>query len=373
MNRKWLNECVEFVRRGIVTQEPPDWQSIILDFENGTISGGSREAWHQVRFDAEKLSGIPARARVDCARLSEILRVLKAEEIEMRIEENFLVITAGSTHFSLPILDGPAGINLEVSSESTKVTCNGRDWLAAWNSVAWAAKPNAANLVLSCVAAYLEKTNSGTQLFLVSTDSRRLAVCGLEAQGKMPKDEKSAVGLLLAKRFNNLGSFLEPDDTVEFVFSKAAILSAIVRQDGTIFSINCPTPTGRFPAWREVVPKDSPAISATFAAEELASGIRAATATADNETRRLEIQFDGAKSESVLSCRGIGTSRIRLPFETKKSGSMDISLNADYAAESIKPLMGGQVEVNAWARERPLKLVANMGNYPRWVLLMPLA
>jgi len=371
MNRKWLHECVDFVRRGIVPQEPPEWQGINLDFAEGTISGGSRESWHKVIFDSENMSGIPARARVDGARLSEILKVLKYEEIGIAILENSLQIKAGTTEFNLPLLEGATGIPLEVSTESCKIELQGDQFLEAWSAVAWAAKPNAANFVLSCVGVFVEK--NGTQALFVSTDARRLAVCGAECVGNAPKDSKPATGLLLAKRVNNATPFIGPNDRVSMVLSKASTFFDIVRTDGARFRIESPSPVGKFPDWRSVEPILKPSIQGIFEAQELASGLRAASVTADNETRRVNLSFCDEENLLIASCVGVGTSKIRIGYEAMTASRLEgLGLNTDYATDSVKPF-SGKIEVQAWAKEKPILFRESERTLPKWVLLMPLA
>lgn len=373
MNRKWLYECVDFVRRGIVQQEPPEWQGINLDFAEGKISGGSRESWHSVLFDSENMSGIPARARVDGSRLSEILKVLKHDEIGMAIVENCLQIKAGTTEFNLPLLEGATGIALEVSADSCKIELQGDQFLEAWNAVAWAAKPNAANYVLSCVGVFVEKIKDRLQALFVSTDGRRLAVCGADCVGNVPKDSKAATGLLLAKRIGNATPFIGPNDRVFMLLSKASTFFDIVRTDGARFRIESPSPVGKFPDWRSVEPKTNPSIRGIFEAQELASGLRAASVTADNETRRVNLSFEDEENLLVASCVGVGTSKIRIAYEAMTASRLEgLGLNTDYASDSVKPL-SGKIEVQAWAKEKPILFRESERILPKWVLLMPLA
>jgi DNA polymerase-3 subunit beta len=176
-----------------------------------------------------------------------------------------------------------------------------------------------------------------TKARLVATDTRRLALCEAPAEvhgkaGKESKDEKAPSHLVPQKAIQLLDRSLTDDgelirialsaNEAMFQTGRALIYSKLVE--------------GRFPPYRDIIPK-KPGVSLQIPVAEFLSRVRQAAIMTDDETKRVEFKFEAG--QVTLQAQGgadNGSGEVKLELPDYKGGEVEIAFNPQYLIDMLR-------------------------------------
>jgi DNA polymerase III subunit beta len=185
------------------------------------------------------------------------------------------------------------------------------------------------------VTGILWETESG-KVRLVATDTKRLALCeGPATLVNTPPDEKplshlipqKAISLLercLADDGENVGVLLRTNDAM-FLTERATIHTRLVE--------------GRFPPFRDIIPKKLP-IKVPITVADFHSRVRQAAIMTDDESKRLDLHFATGKLTLNADGSETGTSEVVMDLPDYSSDDVDIAFDPSYLTEMLRAIDG---------------------------------
>ena len=153
---------------------------------------------------------------------------------------------------------------------------------------------------------------------LVATDSRRLALCtgNMIVQGMDTSQGQSY--LIPPKALMLLDKLLGTSDASQHVQISMRSNEALFRTETAV--ITCRLIEGRFPPYRDVIPKKHTA-RIPLSVQDFLSAVKQASIMSDEESRRIRMRF--TSGELLLDAQGSNT------------GKSDVSMNLDYTGPEI--------------------------------------
>lgn len=170
---------------------------------------------------------------------------------------------------------------------------------------------------------------------LVATDTRRLALTEgpVHIRGEAP--ERPGSHLIPVKTIGILERILH--DEGELVRVGLKTNEALFQTERAL--IHTRLVEGRFPPYRDIIPK-SMATKFEVPAAELLAAVRQAAITAEDESKRVEFFFQ--PGQLTLSARGAdtGSSEVILPLPNYQGPEIQIAFDSAYVAEMLRVVEG---------------------------------
>lgn len=165
----------------------------------------------------------------------------------------------------------------------------------------------------------------GDGLVCAGTDSRRLAVASaaVTRHGDC-EDVKGVVPNKALKLMDRL-----PDTDVEIALTDRSVY---VRADG--FELAARIVEGRFPRYRDVIPKDSN-VNVMLPVQQFFAAIRQSQIVTDEDNRGVEFLFDASMLTLKSQATSVGDSKIEMPIEYDHDG-INIVFDPKYIADFLK-------------------------------------
>ncbi len=204
----------------------------------------------------------------------------------------------------------------------------------------------------------------GSVARLVATDGRRLAVAEREAVAHGEHSTKGQVHILPPKALQLLDRNLhDPAEAVRVSLSPNEALFRTTR--ATIYTRLV---EGRFPPYREVIPK-KPAAKVGLPVDAFHAAVRQAAIMADQESRKVVLGF--AKGKLTLKAQGsdVGRSRVEMPLEYQGK-PLEIAFNPQLLTDMLRALHGEEAVELALTDGASPALFRCGGNYS--YVIMPL-
>ena len=175
----------------------------------------------------------------------------------------------------------------------------------------------------------------GKQAKLVATDSKRLAVCSAPAELFGPPETTKA-------------SHLVPDKAIKLLMTNLTddgeLIKVALRPNEAGFSterwtIYTRLVEGRYPPYKEIIPKKS-AIKVPLPAALFLSKVRQAAIMTDDESKRVDLTF--APGKLTLEARGAetGSSTVEMPLEGFDGEPITIAFDPQYLVEFLRAIDG---------------------------------
>lgn len=273
----------------------------------------------------------PGDALLPANRLISILRESTDEELTIEAGMDATFIRGGTTEFEMPGEDPAAFPDIPSFAEEkyTEITAGVlRDMIRRVGFAVAAAEHSRFGATIGVLWELEEEKAT-----LVATDGRRLALMQGMCQTKGGHSTKGAMPVVPLKAMTLLErNLVEPDELVRISFRPNEVLMKTER--AMIYSRLV---EGRFPNYRQVIPKDH-GVRVPLTAGPFYSGVRQAAIMTDDESKRVIFKFE--KGKVTLQAKGpeTGRSKVEMPIEYESKKPIEISFDPKFLQDMLKVL-----------------------------------
>ena len=266
-------------------------------------------------------------------RLVSILRETADDEITLDVGDELTTIRLSTGRFELPTFDpaefpeipafDPGGRYHEVKAGVLKSMIKRTAFAAEKKeSTRWA------------VTGVLWEAD-GEKARLVATDTKRLAMTEGPAAVHGKAEAKPQSHLIPAKAIQLLERNLTDDGETVQVALKAN--EALFQTERAL--IHTRLVEGRFPPYRDIIPKKH-AVKLSVPVPEFLSRVRQAAIMTDDESKRVDFHFE--KGKVVLTARGpeTGSSEVQMALPEYDGGAVEIAFDPLYLTEMLRAIEG---------------------------------
>ena len=294
------------------------------------VSGFDYEVSSRVRLDATTAE--PGRVLVPGRLLSDIVRSLPAQPVDLRVEGTRVVLTCGPARFTLPTLPVEDYPELPAMPQ-TAGTLGSDAFAAAVAQVALAAGRDDTLPVLTGVRFEIE----GDTLTLAATDRYRLAVRTLAWR---PADtDISTTALVPARTLSETARALTagPDVTLALTSGGAGGASeGMIGFEGAGRRTTSRLLEGEFPKYRSLLPNESTALAEVATAPFVEAVKRVALVAARNAPVRLGFSADGVVLEAGGADDAQASEQLECGWEGPASSDpFSIAFNPQYLLDGL--------------------------------------
>jgi len=305
----------------------------------------------------------PGAAILPTARFGAILRELSDDQLLLWTHDNGLVVKGVRSEFQLPSVDPaefPAIAPFHEERFHTIAAPALRELIrrTVFTTDEGVAKYALGGLLLELTA---------DKITLVGTDTRRMAVVEGPAQAHEGHATPSDGHTIVHARAMTIIERALSDSEAE---CQIAVRGSDVLVRGEAFTIYTRLLEGRFPNWRQVLPKRGESHTVTFPVGPLHAAVKQAAIVTDQENLGVDFTFN--EEHLVLSARAAqsGASKVELPI-SYSGPEITIKLNPKFVSDFLRVLAPDQnITVELRDGESPA-IFATDDNY-RYVV-MPLA
>lgn len=315
-NTKELLGAVSLVGRAVPTRTTmPIYQHIKMVVDNGVVlMGTDLECGIRYTMNGNTVVKDHGEAVVDPSRLADILRETNDDTVTIEADKKGVHVTTANGEFSMPS-DDPSGFQDVPQFDEKKgyIAMQAATFHSLARRTLFAAAKDEGKYAMQGV---LFDVQDGI-FKAVATDGKRLAVADGPNIGDTIGDAlgtaivpSKAFGLVDQVASNDADDSLVrvtwDKSTVWFQTTKATVTSRLVE--------------GRFPSWRDVIPKKF-AVTLNIDNGSFSSAVRQAAIMADDESKRVVLDFDVGKVK--MTAHGVTT------------GKSHVTLNLDYAHDAL--------------------------------------
>ncbi|MCW2613747.1 MAG: polymerase subunit beta [Frankiales bacterium] len=291
------------------------------------ISGFDYEVSSRVRLPAT--ADVPGRVLVPGRLLSDIVRSLPAQPVDLRLEGTRVVLTCGPARFTLPTLpveDYPA----LPAMPTTAGTLGSDVFEAAVRQVALAAGRDDTLPVLTGVRFEIE----GDTLTLAATDRYRLAVRTLTWNPSDP--DVSTTALVPARTLSETAKALTAGPEVTLALSGSGSTEGMIGFEGAGRRTTSRLLEGEFPKYRSLLPSESTALAEVATGPFVEAVKRVALVAARNAPVRLGFSADGVVLEAGGADDAQASEQLECGWEGSAAGEpFQIAFNPQYLLDGL--------------------------------------
>lgn len=370
VERDVLAEAVAWAARSLPARPPvPVLAGLMLD---ANTDGGGRLVLssfdYEVSARVEIVADIaePGVALVSGRLLADISRSLPARPVEVTTDAAKVVVTCGSSRFTLltlPVEDYPALPEMPGASGSLR----GDAFAAAVAQVSVAAGRDDTLPVLTGVRLEIE----GETITMAATDRYRLAVRDLAWTPE--QSGLSAIALVPARTLSETARSLSGADKVTVALAAGGAGEGLVGFEGGGRRTTSRLLDGEFPKYKSLLPSESASV-ATVETASLIESVRRVALVAERNT---PIRLSFAGGEVTLEAGTGDEAQASESLDAMLTGDdISIAFNPSYLLDGLNALDGSHAELRFTASTRPAVLAgknsaeATAGDEYRY-LLMP--
>jgi DNA polymerase III subunit beta len=304
----------------------------------------------------------PGKVLFSVARMGNILRENGDERLTVSVDEKSVDVKGDNAEFHLPIANADEYPTVGGFSEESYFEISARAFREVVRRTVFATDTESTRYALGGVLLEIESDT----LTAVATDGRRLAC--MTAQGKCVNDYKTvgATAIVPAKMLTLLERSMGDGDDVVHIAARTNDI-VVSNKKCEMFS---QLVEGRFPAWRQVIPKRDNSTVIDTIAGMVASNLRQASIVADPDSRGVDFQFENGSLILKGASAEIGSARIQMPI-TYDGPPLGIMLDAKYVGEFFRVLEPDkmiQIDINS---DREPAIFKADGSYQ--YVVMPMA
>jgi DNA polymerase III subunit beta len=347
VEREVLAEAVAWAARSLPARPPvPVLAGLMLDARDGRLVLSSFDYEVSARVEVAADITDPGVALVSGRLLADISRSLPARPVDLTTDGAKVVVTCGSSRFTLltlPVEDYPALPEMPGASGSLR----GDVFAAAVSQVSVAAGRDDTLPVLTGVRLEIE----GERITMAATDRYRLAVRDLAWTPE--QSGLSAVALVPARTLSDTAKALATADKVTVALAGATGGEGLVGFEGGGRRTTSRLLDGEFPKYKSLLPSESASV-ATVETASLVESVRRVALVAERNT---PIRLSFTAGELTLEA-GTGD-------EAQASESLDAALDGDdisiafnpaYLLDGLGALDAPQAELRFTSSTRPAVL-----------------
>lgn len=294
VERDVLAEAVTWAARTLPSRPPmPVLAGLLVTADEAGLTLSSFDYEVSARVEAPAEVSQPGTTLVSGRLLADITRSLPARPVDVVTEDSKVVVTCGSSKFTLltlPVEDYPA--LPEMPSLAGQVP--GADFAAAVAQVAVAAGRDDTLPVLTGIRLEIE----GDRLVLAATDRYRLAVREMTWQPDRP--DASAVALVQARSLADTARALADAERIQVALATGGTGEGIIGFEGSVEGGRRRSTTrlldGEFPKYRALLPAESLA----YASVEVAALVEAVKRMSLVAERNTPVRLSFAAGEVLL-------------------------------------------------------------------------
>lgn len=370
VERDVLAEAVAWAARSLPARPPvPVLAGLMLD---ANTDGGGRLVLSSFDYEVSARVEIaaditePGVALVSGRLLADISRSLPARPVEVTTDAAKVVVTCGSSRFTLltlPVEDYPALPEMPGASGSLR----GDAFAAAVAQVSVAAGRDDTLPVLTGVRLEIE----GETITMAATDRYRLAVRDLAWTPE--QSGLSAIALVPARTLSETARSLSGADKVTVALAAAGAGEGLVGFEGGGRRTTSRLLDGEFPKYKSLLPSESASV-ATVETASLIESVRRVALVAERNT---PIRLSFAGGEVTLEAGTGDEAQASESLDATLTGDdISIAFNPSYLLDGLNALDGSHAELRFTASTRPAVLAgknsaeATAGDEYRY-LLMP--
>lgn len=206
------------------------------------------------------------------------------------------------------------------------------------------------------------------KLIIVGTDTKRLSLDDVPAAPSKAFAPSGRSSHLLPRKACQLVLDNLPDDDAAEVRIHLAAGEALVRFEET--TIQCRLLEGRFPPYRDIIPKKW-ACEIPLRRDALLSATRRAAVAADDESKAVDFTFGAGECRVRAESAKTGTAEIDLPLPGYAGPDLNVRLYPDYVTELLRSVDAPELLLRATDNNKPLVFVPRDGG-PFLHLIMPI-
>ncbi len=282
-----------------------------------------------IRFDVQNLViQEPGEAILPAARLVAILREARDTRLSIEADPTACVVRGASLEFEMPGEDPAQFPDLPTFNEDKYHEISAGSLRDMIRRTVFATADETARYSMTGVLWELD----AEVIRLVATDGRRLAMAQATATAQGGHTTKGHAPVVPTKAMNLLERNLQVDEDpvkiclrpneVLFRTGRAVIYSRLVE--------------GRFPDYKQVMPRKA-ATKVTLAAEPFLAAVRQAAVMTDDDSKRVTFRFGRGKLTLEAHGASAGRSKVELPVDYDAK-AVDINFNPAYLVEMLKVL-----------------------------------
>lgn len=236
------------------------------------------------------------------SRLSAIVREAAAQDVTVESSENKSVrITAGFGDWSLSTIDADEFPQINLGAGQEVIQFESVKLKRAIERVEFACDAESGRYALGGVL-FDKQENRVT---LVATDCRRLSVYAMDVNSDLEIEPSAIVPRKALKAVMGLSG-----ETIGVEFTSGSAVFRTATETVTSLLVS-----GKFPSYRDVVPKYEDAATMKVMAGPLSSALRLAWIVRNEETRGVQLsQADGSLTVSAITA-DVGSSSVDVPVE----------------------------------------------------------
>ncbi|MEL7498728.1 MAG: DNA polymerase III subunit beta [Planctomycetota bacterium] len=266
-------------------------------------------------------------------RMNSILRESTCETLEIEVDDSKIIVSGPSSHFELQGQNPDEFPEVNRFDSKNYYEVNASVLKDLIRRTLFATDTESSRYALGGVKLELE----GDTIIAVGTDGRRLA----KMEGQMttvgsPTDNGSTI--VPSKSMQLIERMLPDDETAIKVAAQSNDL--MIEEPGGVFYTRLVE--GRFPPWREVLPKRDQTNLIEIPAGPLYSAIRQAAIVASDESRGIDFTFKEGTLELSSSTAEVGQSKVEMPVPFS-GDEVSITLDHRFVADFLKVLDADQV------------------------------
>jgi len=260
-------------------------------------------------------------------RVSQILREISGDTFELEVDGSNLTIKASGSRFKLTSEDAKEFPPVPEFTDVDFIQVPAPVFRQMVRRTSFAIDVQSTRYALGGLL--IELVN-GTDLNIVATDSRRLAITkAVVTVHGSPKAVKSTI--VPAKSMQIMERSI--DQQAEFVDIAIHDNDVMMRSAGiTVYSRLV---EGRFPRWRDVVPKGGHVV--TLPVGPFFAAVRQSQIVTDEENRGVDFHFDTAMLSLGSVANSIGESKVELPIDYDQK-PVKIVFDPKYVSDVLKVL-----------------------------------
>ena len=268
------------------------------------------------------------KAVLPISRLNLILRESSDETLNMEVDDNKILITGVSSRFELQAQNPDEFPDVNQFDQKDYFEVDAKVLKDLIHRTLYATDNESSRYALGGVLLEME----GETIVAVGTDGRRLA----KMEGEMTIVGKPNTGgqTIVPSRSMQLIDRMLPDDDTKIKIAAETNDLTLEEPSGVFYTRLV---EGRFPPWREVIPKREQTNRIDIPAGPLHSAIRQAAIVASDESRGIDFLFNEGSLVLSSSTAEVGQTRIEMPVPYD-GDELSITLDHRFVGDFLKVL-----------------------------------